>query len=213
MHACNSPRSQSAAMPVAASAVPLPMKTAPAARLPAARPRLIAFLPGRLRGLEGSTPCSLPKATAELQRREGQRRKGGTAGSGGEVNSAAAGAAGLGSACRGSLPCCCINVLAELVSTHPVRVMAPMRVPRKVAVMCTPSRWAGSAPESGRRGGKERAEARFKRIGARGPPSRLPRPLPGSLRRQSRSAGAAEAVLTRSHVAGDAGAHGGQAHE
>lgn len=46
--------SHSAAMPVAASVAPLPMKAAPAAALPAARPRLMAFLPaGGLMGERG----------------------------------------------------------------------------------------------------------------------------------------------------------------
>lgn len=52
-----------AASPVAGS--PVVRKAAAAAALPANRPMLMGFLPGRARGLDASTPCSLPKATAE----------------------------------------------------------------------------------------------------------------------------------------------------
>ena len=52
----------------------------------------MGFFPGTFRGADLSSPCSLPKATAE-----------------------------------------------------PVRVTAPMKVPRNVAVMCTPSPSAGCA--------------------------------------------------------------------
>ncbi|KAA6425503.1 MAG: hypothetical protein FRX49_04401 [Trebouxia sp. A1-2] len=52
-----------AASPVAGS--PVVRKAAAAAALPASRPMLMGFLPGRARGLDASTPCSLPKATAE----------------------------------------------------------------------------------------------------------------------------------------------------
>lgn len=53
---------------------------------------------------------------------------------------------GRESGAEGSRPCSLPKATAE-----PVRVMAPMRVPRKVAVMCTPSRWAGSAVRDRRR--------------------------------------------------------------
>ena len=54
--------------PRAATAVagsPVVRKVAAAAALPAARPMLMAFLPGRAKGLDANTPCSLPNATAE----------------------------------------------------------------------------------------------------------------------------------------------------
>ena len=44
---------------------PVVRKVAAAAALPAARPMLMAFLPGKAKGLDASTPCSLPNATAE----------------------------------------------------------------------------------------------------------------------------------------------------
>lgn len=51
------------ARPTAGS--PVDRKAAPEATVPAAMPRLATFLPGRLSGALPSTPCSLPKATAE----------------------------------------------------------------------------------------------------------------------------------------------------
>ena len=52
-----------ATRPVAGS--PVDRNAAAAATLPAAKVRLMAFLPGKFVGLLGKTPCNFPNATAE----------------------------------------------------------------------------------------------------------------------------------------------------
>ena len=143
-------------------------RSAPAPKLVAARPMLMAFLPGNAMGADFNTPCSLPKATAEPAYCLVSAVRATT-----PVSACHAATLnmtclhpGNAGTCKAVAWFCAITAIAmrsrastraissisgkrsmqqEDFAGAPVRVMAPMRVPKKMELVCTPSPRAGCA--------------------------------------------------------------------